>query len=209
MTRMLLALVALSLTTSSAWADGRRVFGRVVNKRPAAEAPAAPAPAPAAAPASGALAPAPAAQQSGVRAAAPTANRGIAPSRGIVGRGGMRRDDDGSSDAPRPWATPGAFLRTEGLGFRAEPGTPAGTTHEIQAGSRITYEEQKGLATTNHKGAFQGPRDTPPNPNGWASGQASGRNGITELNVNNSGGGSAPGVGNGNDTPRGNGNGGN
>ena len=87
----------------------------------------------------------------------------------------LRRAD---GDTPNPQATPGAFLRTEGLGFRNEPASPSGQFHVVDAGERVAYEPGKGQ-NVGGAGAFVGPKDKlpPPNPN---SGGASGQNGIRD-----------------------------
>lgn len=126
---------------------------------------------------------------------------------------------DGDGDAPPAEApqgndrtylnTPGALIRTEGLGAKIGPGSPE-RVHEIEGGGRIAADERYTQNQTNQRGLFVGARDTPPNPTG---GTASGNNSITPnstTNIDNSISGNGNNNGhNSNNGGQGNGNGGN
>lgn len=84
--------------------------------------------------------------------------------------------------------TPGALIRTEGLGARVGPAEPA-RQHAVEGGSFVAGDSRYLQAQTNHQGLFVGPRDTPPNPSpGWG---VTGNNSITPnttiVNNNTSG----------------------
>lgn len=76
--------------------------------------------------------------------------------------------------------TPGAFIRTEGLGYKVGPGGPE-RLHEIEGGGRVAADERYAQSLTTHRGLFTGPRDTPPSTN--PGGTASGNNAITPNTI--------------------------
>lgn len=98
---------------------------------------------------------------------------------------------------------PGQLMRTAGLGALVSQPDAAPSTFAVEAGNRITYQDNKGYALTTAPGVFTGPKDTlpPPNPTSGGSSGAGG-NGITEnnnvTNISHSGNGAGNTTGSGN-----------
>ena len=105
-----------------------------------------------------------------------------APADGGSGGGTGGSTTPAEEDNGNTWRnTPGALIRSEGMGFTwTQPAAPE-RLHTIESGNRVTYEESKGQNLTNHQGLMIGAKDTPPPPGGAFTGSvASGRNAITE-----------------------------
>jgi len=84
---------------------------------------------------------------------------------------------------PAPYYyTPGALIRSEGLGYTTKA-TDDARTHVVEAGYKIGLEEDKALTLNPHRGAHYGPPDKLPPPNPGMGGDASGRNAITPNTV--------------------------
>lgn len=86
---------------------------------------------------------------------------------------GIRRVADENPQPPPPYTyMPGALIRSEGLGYRAEATNDA-RMRFVEAGDRITQNPNESLSLGGIV-PFIGPPDSPP-----GSGSASGRNAIT------------------------------
>jgi len=123
---------------------------------------------------------------------APRAQSERGPSRGFNSGGirhqrsfGMRRADDPQPPAPAPVYippydyTPGALIRTEGLGYKTTPTNDAHWANN-DLGYAIVIDPDKMLLLDPFPGAHIGPADKRPPPNPGVGGSASGRNAITQ-----------------------------
>jgi hypothetical protein len=95
----------------------------------------------------------------------------------------QRRDDGGGGGEPPaeqgPPVVEGALIRTEGLGALVSQPSEPPRLFAVEAGNRIGIDGGA-ITPQSGRGAFIGPRDTPPPPNPAAGGgSASGANAIT------------------------------
>jgi hypothetical protein len=87
--------------------------------------------------------------------------------------------ESSQTDSPPPYLyTPGALIRTEGLGYDAVPANDA-RWQTTAPGYAIVQDPNQSILLNPFPGIRVGPADKLPPPNPWGSGRASGRNAIT------------------------------
>jgi hypothetical protein len=91
--------------------------------------------------------------------------------------------ESSQTDSPPPYLyTPGALIRTEGLGYDAVPTNDA-RWQTTAPGYAIAQDPNQSTLLNPFPGIRVGPADKLPPPNPWGSGRASGRNAITPNTV--------------------------